>query len=96
MMTHITTNVEFAIWLEHGKTTACVYHTGNLAEAASGASALADAFRDLANATYQAAIDRHVYLLQRKRVEGFEYVAIKAAGQVPLRFAPGFGDGRQG
>jgi hypothetical protein len=92
-MTVIATPDEFAQWLDDSKTLRAIYHRGNLAEAASTPGPA----RDLASAVYQAAIDRHVYLLQRSHGKGFEYIAIKPKdGQVPLRLAPGLGDGRQG
>lgn len=92
-MTNITTAADFAVWLNHGETPACVYHIGNLALKTSEPGPI----RQLANAVWQAASDRQIYLLQRMHPEGFEYLAFKPKeGKVPMRFAPGLEGERQG
>jgi hypothetical protein len=78
----ITTAADFAQWLKAGGMT-CIYHSGNLAESSSA--------RPLAMAAYDAAVNREVYLLQRKTLDGgvMQYLAIKpGSGKVPEKFAP--------
>lgn len=92
MMT-ITTSQQFADWLKSGPKI-CIYHTGNLADDRYRASANNNALGHLARAVWTAAVNREVYLLQRKYGdEPAQYLAVRPKdGKVPLRFAPGFAE----
>jgi hypothetical protein len=79
----ITSWEEFLRWLATGDTPLCIYHKGLLGDAPP-------AIRNLAGLIWQAAVERKVYLLQRRKGEGIvEYLAVKAVdGKVPPQWAP--------
>lgn len=90
----------FSDWLTAGSTSSCVYHRGchamegvpvrrreTVAEVANRHLANEEA-KAKARLAWRAAVDRKIYLLQRRVECGvFDYIAVRASNQVPLRFA---------
>jgi hypothetical protein len=88
--TAVTDIATFSAWLASGGTPLCVYHVGNLAGAIGGATPRNAQMRELARGVWNAAVERQVYLLQRRfGYEPVQYLAIRPRdGRVPTRFAP--------
>jgi len=88
--TAVTDIATFSAWLVSGGTPLCVYHVGNLAGAIGGVTLRNAQMRELARGVWNAAVERQVYLLQRRiGYEPVQYLAIRPRdGRVPARFAP--------
>jgi hypothetical protein len=88
--TAITDIATFHAWLASGGTPLCIYHVGNLAGAIGGVTPRNMQMRELAHGVWNAAVERQVYLLQRRfGCEPVQYLAIRPRdGRVPVRFAP--------
>jgi hypothetical protein len=88
--TAVTDVATFHAWLASGGTPRCVYHVGNLAGAIGGVTPRSAQMRELARGVWNAAVERQVYLLQRRfGCEPVQYLAIRPRdGRVPVRFAP--------
>lgn len=77
----------FSEWLTAGTTRSFVYHRGrHVTESEDGTWGETSTKARLA---WKSAVERKVYLLQRRVDERgvFDYIAIRAAEKVPLRFA---------
>lgn len=88
--TAVTDIATFYAWLASAGTPLCVYHVGNLAGAIGGVAPRNVQMRELARGVWSAAVERQVYLLQRRLgCEPVQYLAIRPrGGRVPARFAP--------
>jgi hypothetical protein len=88
--TAVTDIATFSAWLASGGTSLCIYHVGNLAGAIGGVTPRNAQMRELARGVWNSAVERQVYLLQRRvGYEPVQYLAIRPRdGRVPARFAP--------
>jgi hypothetical protein len=88
--TAVTDIATFYAWLANGGSSLCIYHVGNLAGAISDVRPRNAQMRELARGVWNAAVERQVYLLQRRfGCEPVQYLAIRPHdGCVPTRFAP--------